>query len=367
MPFRELTGVHDCVGLGLDVTIRCNWNCPACFAHLDGQEMSWEIYQKCVDQARSLGFEELYILGGEPTLRKDILRLLEYARGLFRQVILVTNGQRLANRAFCRQVAETDVTLAMQRHTLDSDARAETVQDTMVGRKGTLSDVNQAWANVLDFFAPERICVQCCIMQPVIRDGDIFKVFRWARENGLEPVMEFAKEGRHFHRGCALDVPSAGVLKILRGFQEIDRELCPDSAASILTPQAYGKTCHMVETSVHCKVNGSVIPCVGHQNLVLGNILENPLAEILQHPLRRAIQEPQEWIWGYCVDSCPHFEQCTGGCRGSAYDQSGCYRASMYYCPHIPHNLLQIADMIPPSCTDCPLATSAICAPKREA
>ncbi len=365
MPFRELSGVHDKIGLGVDVTIKCNWRCPACFAYLDHSEMTFELFQLCVTQAKDLGFEELYLLGGEPTLHPEIMEMLNLGCRMFDLVILVTNGMRLADPNFCAQVAQTGATIAMQRHTMRDDTRAHRIQNMMTGRTGTLNRVNQAWQNVGQYFAPEKVCVQCCMMQPVVAQGDILEVFKWCRQMGYEPVMEFAKEGKNFRRGCALDLPPGEVLEVLEAMQRIDQNQFPGKAAGFLCPQAYGKTCHMVETSVHCKVNGDIIPCVGHQEMVLGNVQTSSLGEILNHPLRRAIQKPQEWIYGYCRDECPFFEECTGGCRGSAFDQTGCPRASMYYCPHIPHERLSLAEMMPPSCADCPLEGHKACAPKR--
>ncbi len=364
MPFRTDASESRLVGIGIDLTEICNRRCPTCFAAHTPQNMSLAIYQKIVDEAAQNKFTELYILGGEPTLHPDILECLQYSKNKFNLVILVTNMDRLADRDFCAAVENQGVVIAGQRHTLGKNTHSLRLEQLLAGGDH-LHTSNQAWENVAAIFPPDRVCVQCCITAPVIENGDIFDVFRFARQMGYEPVMEFTKEGGSFKRGGALDIQPSTMMKVLREFQRIDREEFNLPGASLLSPQAYGKTCHMQETSIHFRVMGEAVPCVGHPALSYGNIRTSDLSKILNHPLRSQIASPATWVYGYCRDTCEHFGLCTGGCRGSSYDMSGCYRASFYYCPHIPRDRLNLADMIPPSCDGCPLKGNSTCHPKR--
>ncbi|MEI7891683.1 MAG: hypothetical protein WCI05_01245, partial [Myxococcales bacterium] len=70
-------------------------------------------------------------------------------------------------------------------------------------------------------------------------------------KTGYEPVMEFTKEGSAFKRHCQYDVSPEEMMKVLLELQRIDREEFGLVGAELLSPQAYGKTCHMQETSVH--------------------------------------------------------------------------------------------------------------------
>ena len=306
-------------------------------------------------------FPELYILGGEPTLHAEILDLLRYTEGKFEMVILVTNMDRLADFSFCQAVEKTGVVIAGQRHTMDNDHD----QERLLTGGNHLDSSHRAWENVATLFPARRVCVQCCITAPVVKSGSIFNVFRWSRRMGYEPVMEFTKEGGAFKRGCSLDVHPSEMSGVLEELRRIDREEFNLPGADLLTPQAYGKTCHMQETSIHFRVDGEAIPCVGFPGISYGTILEDGLARIIARPLRGRICNPHDWVYGYCRDECPHFDMCTGGCRGSSFDMSGCYRASFYYCPHIPRDRLTPRDMIPPTCAGCPLEGSSACHPQR--
>jgi len=364
MPFREETiNKQGLVGIGLDITERCNRKCATCFAAHTPRDMEMSIYRRIVDEGAELGFPELYVLGGEPGMRKDILDILHYSTEKFKLVFLVTNIDFLANEDICKKIAKTGVIIAAQRHTMGNDEEAHTMETLLTGGNH-LGTSHAGWKNVEKHFPKNRVCVQCCITQPVVESGSIFEVFRWARKKGYEPVMEFTKEGGAFKRGCSLDVSSAEIIGVLEKLQEIDQAEFGLPGASLISPQAYGKTCHMQETSLHFRVNGEAIPCVGFPGLSYGNIENTSIKDMLKHPLRQHIRNPQKWIYGYCKNKCTHFNECTGGCRGSAFDIAGCYRASFYYCPHIPATL-KVTAMIPPSCVGCPLEGNASCHPRR--
>jgi len=364
MPFREL--IHNearLTGIGIDITEKCNRKCPTCFAQHSPRDMELPVFQKIIDEACALHFPELYILGGEPGIVPKILEFLEYAQEKFALVIFVTNMDKFSDVNFCRQIFDTGVIVAGQRHVLGEDAQSQDIERLLTGGNH-LHTSNTGWKNVEEIFPPERVCVQCCITRPVVDSHSIFEVFRWARKKGYEPVMEFTKEGGGFKRGCSLDITPAEMMEVLLEFQRIDKEEYRNGI-TLLGPQAYGKTCHMIENSVHFLVDGMAVPCVGHHDIGYGNIASDTLASILDNPLRQAMKNPHDWIYGYCSNECPHFDLCTGGCRGSAFDITGCPRASFYYCPHIPRERLSLADMIPPSCEDCILKDHPACNPKR--
>jgi radical SAM protein with 4Fe4S-binding SPASM domain len=364
MPFRELTYDDDgWVGIGIDITEKCNRKCPTCYMAPSQRHMRREVFCAIVDQGYKLGFRELYILGGEPTLHPRLIEFLEYAKQKFKLVILVTNMDKLSNVSFTKKIFETGVTVDGQKHVTSDTPKNRFIEELLSGGKHFETSM-RAWEIVEKIFPPEKICVQCCITSPVVESKSIYDVFRYARARGFEPIMEFTKEGDKFKRGCRLDVPSSIMMKVLEKFKQIDINEFDLKGAEIITPQAYGKTCHMLENCIHFLVDGTAIPCVGHHNFGLGNIYDIPLELIMENPIHLAMADPHNWIYGYCRDECEYFEMCTGGCRGSAFDMTGCPRASFYYCPHIPHDKLSLRDMIPPSCDNCILRDNPNCHPK---
>lgn len=365
MSFRELVSSKgDLVGIGIDITQKCNRSCPTCYVHCDFKNMHFELFRKIIDEGVILGFNELYLLGGEPTLHPEILEFLEYAKNKFQLVILVTNMDRLSDKEFCQSIYDAGVVISGQRHTIADDHKAREM-DAILSGGYHLDTSHQAWKNVESIFSPERVCVQCCITKPVVESGSIFEVFRWARHNGYDPVMEFTKDGNSFARGCQLDVSPLFLKETLEKFREIDQMEFGLSGATFLSPQAYGKTCHLIENSMHFLVDGTAIPCVGHQNISYGNIESMSLKELTLSPLRNIMRNSKEWVHGFCRDECAYFDACTAGCRGYAFGSTGCARASFYNCPNMPWERFSLADMIPSSCFGCALENYNVCNPKR--
>jgi radical SAM protein with 4Fe4S-binding SPASM domain len=380
MPFRE-TAITDCathnLGFGIDITTHCNLDCITCY-YLDSLEnhphscdshISIALFEKAMNQAAGAGFQEIYILGGEPTVHPRILDLLKCAGSFqFKQVLLVTNGIRLADFKFCKAIAATGAAIAVQRHVIGNGEIEHQVQDTLVGRRGTLTQVNQAFANIESLFEPERVAVQCCITRPTVERGHIYDVFRYAKSHHFEHIIECTKASERFQRGNPLDISPFELLEVYERLQRIDVDEFGGTLHPI-TPQAYGKTCHMPENSVHCLADGTIIPCVG-QPFHLGNIFTNAsvsLEDILHSMHRDFFRYPNKRLQGHCRN-CSYLSTCTGGCRGDAFFLTGCFSASAIQCPQLAkyEKSLKHSDFIPSTCDDCALHKNSLCGPRKD-
>lgn len=80
----------------LDITNRCNNNCPACFGFypgLNSQQMSLPDIKEILGQIRGAGGKAVtFTGGGEPTMHPDISRALSLAKARGLDVALITNG-----------------------------------------------------------------------------------------------------------------------------------------------------------------------------------------------------------------------------------------------------------------------------------
>lgn len=63
----------------LVITGRCNRRCPYCTVNNKNQDLPFEIWQEIIDRLASWGVVLFSIIGGEPTLRPDLLRLISHA------------------------------------------------------------------------------------------------------------------------------------------------------------------------------------------------------------------------------------------------------------------------------------------------
>jgi MoaA/NifB/PqqE/SkfB family radical SAM enzyme len=83
----------------LSVTHRCNARCPFCgfWKSKPTEEMTAEEIEKVMADAYDLGCLTVVLTGGEPLLRKDLPKILRYAKEAGLSTYLLTNGYLLPN------------------------------------------------------------------------------------------------------------------------------------------------------------------------------------------------------------------------------------------------------------------------------
>ena len=98
----------------LDVTNRCNMNCPICIATIRGMGFDFNppmaYFEKVfADIARIQPNPVLLLFGGEPTVRDDLLDIIRAAKRHGLRPHVVSNGIRLADEDYCRTLCEARV------------------------------------------------------------------------------------------------------------------------------------------------------------------------------------------------------------------------------------------------------------------
>ena len=98
--------------LELALDYRCNLRCLGCMACAGGDDaLSGAAVRALLEQARRRDIPNLWIGGGEPTLRDDLLRVVATARRLgFARILLQTNGLRLAYGRYVDALVAAGVT-----------------------------------------------------------------------------------------------------------------------------------------------------------------------------------------------------------------------------------------------------------------
>ena len=91
-----------------DCNLRCNF-CYAMKTFDSAKTMPIESALKIIDFCCEAKIEKIIIIGGEPTLYREIIRLIKYAkeRGLY--VSLVTNGVMLSSLSYCKQLIQAKI------------------------------------------------------------------------------------------------------------------------------------------------------------------------------------------------------------------------------------------------------------------
>lgn len=100
----------------VDVTNRCNLNCPICINNTPSMGFLFEPPLAYFDAIFShFGQQQprpaIQLFGGEPTVRADLLDIIRLGRSYGLSTRLVTNGIALADEAYCRQVVASRATV----------------------------------------------------------------------------------------------------------------------------------------------------------------------------------------------------------------------------------------------------------------
>lgn len=95
----------------------CNNNCRFCYAGHKRQKfesISTKKAKKRIKEGKERGGQFLDLLGGEPTIRKDIIGLVKYARKLgYHDVSITTNGRMLSYEEFTRKIVKAGLNHAI--------------------------------------------------------------------------------------------------------------------------------------------------------------------------------------------------------------------------------------------------------------
>lgn len=80
--------------LQMFITNKCNLRCRGCFygRELGSGEMNFEDYKKHLEEHLAAGVKKIILLGGEPTLHKDICRMIDWNNENNLKTTVYTNG-----------------------------------------------------------------------------------------------------------------------------------------------------------------------------------------------------------------------------------------------------------------------------------
>ncbi len=97
----------------LDVTNRCNMNCPICLANIPAMGFRFDPPRAYFEHifahlSKINPRPKIQLFGGEPTCREDLIELIEMARDTYGlEARVVTNGIRLADEEYCKRLLAT--------------------------------------------------------------------------------------------------------------------------------------------------------------------------------------------------------------------------------------------------------------------
>ncbi|HSW44429.1 MAG TPA: radical SAM protein [Phycisphaerae bacterium] len=184
----------------VDVTNRCNMNCPICIANIGGMGFEFHpplaYFEKVFEALGRMDPVPLVqLFGGEPTVRDDLLEIISAARRNGVKCRVVTNGLRLANEDYCRKLCDAGV-----RFQLALDGRSPEIYNRLRKNPGACEKKLKALEN-LKRFSRRKSAILCCAARNVNEDwiGDLVECCHEYADVidslGLLPLTETWDEG----------------------------------------------------------------------------------------------------------------------------------------------------------------------------
>lgn len=267
--------------LWISVTNHCNLRCKHC--HLSSglpleNELTTEEICRLIQEAAELGASKLVITGGEPLLRKDILRILEYGSQNIEKVTFITNGVLITEK-MAKKLKEVNITIQVS---LDG-ARQET-HDFIRG-EGSYKKTVSGLMNLV------KAGVQPCISMTILKNNvnEIPEMANLTKKLGIKylhfPILQIKGRAKENEALVALKNEElvAAMMKIL----EIPK---PGDLQISIEKNVRGKIermqrvdfCEAGCSMVSVAADGKVYPCNGLHvdEFYAGTIREQPLKDI---------------------------------------------------------------------------------------
>ncbi len=168
----------------LNVTNRCNMNCPICIANIPGMGFEFhppvEYFERVLDGLSKMDPKPtVQLFGGEPTVREDLFDIIRMARERELRVRIVTNGLRLADDEFCRRLCEAQVPVLVA-----FDGRDPEIYARMRKNRPAYAKKVAALQN-LRKYSTRKHTIMCCVARGI-------------NDKHMRDLVEFCHESRDF-------------------------------------------------------------------------------------------------------------------------------------------------------------------------
>lgn len=223
--------LHRCEML---VTKACNFKCPYCRGCGPTEELSLEAAKKVIDEWAKNGLRNVRFSGGEPTVWKPLIELVEYTKKTchkIENIAISTNGS--ADLSYYQKLIDAGVS----DFSVSLDACCASTGDIMSGVKGS-------WNRVIDAirFLSERSYVTVGVVlteENATELGNIIefanglgvsdiRIISAAQWNEAEPlVVEVSEEIRKKHPILSYRLNHLAECRNVRGIKETDTHSCP--------------------------------------------------------------------------------------------------------------------------------------------
>lgn len=283
----------------------CNQKCLHCYAAgqptAEVKELTTEEWKKAIDKCREACIPQVTFTGGEPTMRKDLVELIEYSKWFITR--LNTNGVLLTEE-LCKKLNEASLdTVQITFYSSNEDEHnklvgAKNYTKTVQGIKNAikvnlpvsintpLCSINKNYVETLKFLHDLGVKYVTC--SGLILTGNATK--EDSKETALseDELLEILKDAKKFTDEHLMEISftSPGWIKS-KNLKELGLQI---------------PTCGACLSNMAIAPNGDVVPCQSWlgKDASLGNILKDKWEDIWNNPKCKKIRRYSASSTGKC-------------------------------------------------------------------
>jgi len=223
-------------------------------------ELTTDEWQRVIDKAWEIGIPHIVFTGGEPTLRSDLITLIEKAEANGQVTGLATDGFKLNDQEYLNALLQTGLDHLLFIHNVENDFAWESLRGVID------ADI---YVVVHITITPENVADTPDLLQK-LKSIDVYALSLSTTSDSLNDDMESIRElaaEQQFDLVWDIPVPYSS-------HNPVALEL---NAAEVELPEGAGRAWLYVEP------DGDVLPAQGI-NLVLGNVLTDTWDKIWTQP-----------------------------------------------------------------------------------
>lgn len=260
-------------GVELSIDYRCNLRCRHCSAYKfdkmreDKEKMTFKQITSIIDQVKELGGYIVCLVGGEPTLRKDLNDIVGYVRSKKMACIIITNGTVLNDEGI------KDLKTAGLFGALVSLNGVGQSHDEFVGSKNAYAKAT----NTLRLFKMNGVFTKMALVptHSMMRSGDLDKLLALADEMDISVKFNLPMPVGRLEQEGVSEVLDESELRVIDEMVRNNSNVTTDMIFG-----KYGKRCPAGNTSIYITEYGDVVPCT-FIHISYGNVNEKSLKEIV--------------------------------------------------------------------------------------
>lgn len=179
----------------LDVTNRCNMNCPICIATIRYMGFDFnpplDYFEKIFAEVAAMNPQPVVMLfGGEPTVRDDLLEIIQIGRKYGLKPHVTTNGLRFSDEEYCKKMCEARVPMRFA-----FDGRHPSIYEKLRNNPKAFEKKMKALENLKKYSRRKQTIISCAAYG--INDQYIGDMLQYCHDNrdliadiGIIPLTE---------------------------------------------------------------------------------------------------------------------------------------------------------------------------------